>query len=359
MNPRKKNLVLAALLFAALPACRKPAEQAVPYSVKDTEMVPSEEVADYPVSSNDNLAHLGRVLFYDKQLSLNRNISCGSCHKQANAFTDNKRFSEGTDQVLTRRNTPAIFSRFGRLFWDGRSSSLHDLALRPVQDRHEMGIDNVGKLVGRISSIDYYQPLIQRTFGDRPLDSNMIKSALAEFMRNFVFTDHKFRQVVEGRASFTQQEEHGRELFFGKALCSTCHNITSSNTTGAYYGTTDESHNIGLDILDKDKGVGAITRIASQDGAFMTPVLINVELTAPYMHDGRFNTLEEVIEHYSDNIKDNPNLDNRLRGYTGKPVRLNLTDSEKASLVAFLKTLTDRTLLEDKRLSDPFVPRSM
>jgi cytochrome c peroxidase len=359
MSPKKiVSALFLLVLFMAFTFCRKP-EAPEDFSVKDTKMVPAVTSADFPVSHNDHLAMLGRVLFYDKELSLNKNVSCGTCHNQANAFTDNKQFSPGTDNRVTDRNTPSIFSKNGRLFWDGRAFSLEDLSLRPVRNKVEMGIDNVGALVGRISSIDYYQDLIKKAFPNSPrIDSNMLKTAIAEFLRNFNFSDNKFHRSEMGNDVLTSSEELGRELFFGKAQCSNCHHITQDFGMNQGYGFTDESHNIGLDVSNPDKGVGAVTRVTQDEGEFMMPVLLNVALTAPYMHDGRFKTLEEVVDHYDTKIKNNPNLDPLLR-IGSEPRKLNLTPTEKKGLVDFLKTLTDEKILTDSRFSDPFVPRKL
>jgi cytochrome c peroxidase len=125
-----------------------------------------------------------------------------------------------------------------------------------------------------------------------------------------------------------------------------------------YYGPTDEFHNIGLDIDNPDRGLGGVSGNSADDGKFLMPVLLNVELTAPYMHDGRFNTLEEVVEHYNSEIQPNPNLAGELRHWDGNPKKLNLSDGDKQALVAFHKSLTDPAILTDTRFSNPFRPRS-
>ncbi len=363
MCPKRSTSIFAAILASVIVfiSCRK--EPSV-VTHRDSAEIPvlDERTDPFPVSPNIYLATLGRVLFYDKELSLNKNISCGSCHKQENAFTDNLQFSPGTNNLHTKRNTPSIFAKNGRLFWDGRSFSMSDLALRPVRDEVEMDHDDIDALIGRISRLDYYKPLFSRAFPNRSrVDSNMIKDALAEFLRNFAFADNKFHRSQKGIDKLNPSEEMGRNLFFGKAKCSLCHHIVPDFSNNGY-GVTDESHNIGLDIVNKDRGVGAITGLPQDEGAFMMPVLLNVELTAPYMHDGRFKTLEEVVEHYNSEIKNNPNLDHLLRTYdyntgTHIPLKLNLTGQEKKALVDFLKTLTDPSVLTDKRFSNPFVTR--
>lgn len=353
-------LVASSLVFAS---CKR--EETV-YTVSDTEMVPNlpDQVYDYPVSTNDYLATLGRVLFYDKQLSENHNISCGSCHKQESAFTDNQQFSKGTNAEHTDRNTPSIFPKNGRLFWDGRASNLMDLVFRPIRNKVEMNVTDMNGLMDRLSTIDYYTYMFKHAYpGMTRVDSNMLKSAISEFLRNFTFSNTKFARSQRNEIALSNQEMDGKNLFFGKALCSNCHHIDAGSnvntgpfSNGGGYGFTDESHNIGLDAVDTDKGVGNITKNSRDMGAFMMPVLLNIENTSPYMHDGRFKTLEEVVEHYNSGIKNNENLDFVLQS-NHNPVKLNLTNYDKGALVSFLKTLTDPSITQDPKFSDPFVPR--
>jgi len=362
---RKKRVLTVALILLnamLLTFCNRPT---VVHSLSDSKEVPvlPETPYDYPQSSNDYLAALGRVLFYDKELSANKNISCGSCHKQENAFTDNLQFSPGTDNFHTNRNTPSLFSRGGRLFWDGRSHSLEDLVFRPVRDKVEMNRPDINALIERIASIDYYTHIFKYAFPRATkVDSNMIKMAMAEFLKNFNFSDNKFHRSQRGAAELNASEKIGKDLFFGRARCANCHHIESNTFMGGNggYGHTDESHNIGLDLTNDDRGVGAVTKNPKDDGTFMMPVLLNIEHTAPYMHDGRFTTLEEVIEHYNSEIKNNPNLSQHLKEFVGsghKPVKLNLSEQEKKGLVDFLKTLTDPSIFTDEKFSDPFVTR--
>ncbi len=362
---KKNNFSLPLALFLGVLALSSCKREAAVYTVSDSQMVPElpDQVYDYPVSSNDYLATLGRVLFYDKELSQNHNISCGSCHKQENSFTDNMQFSQGTNAEHTERNTPSIFPKNGRLFWDGRASNLMDLVFRPIRNKVEMNVSDVNTLMDRISSLDYYAYMFKHAYpGMTRVDSNMIKSAISEFLRNFTFSNTKFARSQRGEVALTKTEADGKNLFFGKALCASCHHIDAGFNNGpgfggGGYGFTDESHNIGLDAVDADKGVGNVSKNSKDMGAFMMPVLLNVENTAPYMHDGRFKTLEEVVEHYNNGIKNNPNLDIVLRS-GGMPVKLNLSNYDKDALVSFLKTLTDPNITKDPKFSDPFVPRT-
>jgi cytochrome c peroxidase len=163
--------------------------------------------------------------------------------------------------------------------------------------------------------------------------------------------------VQKNQAQFTPEEQKGKDLFFSSQVgCSNCHRLSPSSGN-IYYDSFTQSHNIGLDLDNPDPGVGAITKNSKEEGAFITPVLMNVEFSAPYMHDGRFKTLEEVVEHYNSKVQANPNLDPFLK-YGNEPKKLNLTDENKANLIAFLKTLSDPAVISDKRFSDPFVARN-
>jgi cytochrome c peroxidase len=348
-------VALAIIALAAASCKREQPPQNLTTQSAEVPLLP-QTAEDYPVSTNDNMATLGRVLFYDKQLSLNSNISCGSCHIQEKAFCDNLQFSPGTDGHMTHRNTPAIFPKPAKLFWDGRGVSLQDMVLRPVAEPVEMN-QNLSKVVSKIRELDYYQHLFKQAFPrvDKP-DTSHIRQALAEFIRNFTFNSTKFGQSQNGNISLTGSEETGKNLFFGKAKCSTCHNLSVNNGV-VYYGPGIRSHNIGLDEFYSDPGVGAISKRSEDNGAFIPPVLLNVALTAPYMHDGRFKTLEEVVEHYNTKVQPHPALDPLLKDYSGKPLKLGLTTLEKTALVDFLKTLTDPSFTTDKKYSNPFIAR--
>ncbi len=374
----------ALIVFAVLVSCKKDgAKENNPGSISSEPTLPATP-DNYDASANDNLATLGRVLFYDKNLSLNNSVACGSCHEQTKAFCDNLQFSSGLENMKTPRNSPSIFAKTGRMFWDGRAGSISDLVLRPIQNHIEMGITDMNALSEKISKTEYYRPLFEKAFnGSSTVDAARIRTALSEFLKNFNFSHNRFAQSQEGKARLTASEELGKDLFFGRAQCSNCHHVEGNNFQNSGYGFTDASHNIGLDAVTRDNGVGGISGNRGQDGAFMVPVLLNVEFTAPYMHDGRFKTLDEVVEHYNSGVKNHPNLDFQLRDIdqfenmtefellkkfdkdgNGEieeseissipPRRLGLTAAEKRGLVDFLKTLSDPTIFNDKRFSNPF-----
>ena len=338
---------------------------------------------EYANSSNNNLATLGRVLFYDKSLSLNNSVSCASCHQQSKAFCDNLQFSPGLENNKTVRNAPSIFSKTGRMFWDGRAQGLQNLILRPIQNHIEMRFDNLEALAQKIAKINYYPQLFHNAFGNYDIDSSKIKNALVEFVRNFNFSNNKFSKSLNNAANLNASETQGKLVFFGKGKCFNCHHVEPNNPNMGGYGFTDMDFNIGLDESYTDNGLGNITKNTEDNGKFMVPVLLNVEFTAPYMHDGRFKTLEEVVEHYNSGIKNHPNLDFVLRNtsmfdglsdqqilqqfdanHNGQldpseipplePVKLNLNESEKKSLVDFLKTLSDPTIFTEAKFKNPF-----
>ncbi|QJW93925.1 hypothetical protein FTUN_1439 [Frigoriglobus tundricola] len=306
--------------------------------------------ADNPVT--DAGATLGRVLFYDTRLSANNTVSCGSCHVQKNAFVDPNRFSKGFGGKRTDRHAMSLVNlRYhlgGRFFWDARAGSLEEAVLVPIQSTVEMGQD-LTRLVEILAKDDKYPELFKKAFGDGKVTRERVAAALAQFLRAMVSYRSKYdeglAQAASGRDDFpnyTVQENRGKALFVRN--CASCH-LPGQD---AHFGTAASTNN-GLDEDHKtsDGGVGDVTLNARQLGLFKSPSLRNVERTAPYMHDGRFDTLEQVIDHYSKEVKPHPNLHPRVR-------RLNFTDSEKAALVAFLKTLTDQTFLSDPKFSDPF-----
>lgn len=310
---------------------------------------------------DDNGATLGRVLFYDKKLSLNNKIACGSCHLQQNAFADPAVGSVGFEGKITPRNSLAITnpSLEKTFFWDLRESDLNDMVLKPIKNHIEMGMEDLDKLSVKLAGAEYYPALFEKAFGSPEITDERVASALAQFLRSMVTCNAKIDQG-NPQAVLSSLEKQGMELYFGKALCSSCHGGRNLNdafqmlndTFPPFYNDGRRIANIGLDMSYADPGLGA--NEPNSDGVFKVPSLRNVALTAPYMHDGRFKTLEEVVEHYNGNIQKHPNLDQRLRDWEGNPWRLQLTENEKAALVAFLHSFTDAQFTSDERFSDPF-----
>ena len=311
--------------------------------------------ASNPVTNAGAL--LGRVLFYDKRLSFNQTISCSSCHQPEHGFTDGRRFSVGFNGGLTGRNsmglTNARWYQRRNFFWDERAATLEDQVLQPIQNAVEMGM-TLTDLVARLSAEPYYATLFTDAFGSATVTSDRISRALAQFVRSIISTNTKYDAgTASGFSNFTAEENLGRQIFNGQgsnATCTACHG-TDNFVPGP------NINNNGLENPYVDKGRGAITGLAQDEGLFKVPSLRNIALTAPYMHDGRFATLEEVVEFYNSGVVDHPNLSQPLRSPAnqgGGPRRLNLTAAQKAALVAFLKTLTDNTVVTDEKFQDPF-----
>jgi cytochrome c peroxidase len=319
---------------------------------------------DNPVT--DAGATLGRVLFYDTRLSANNTISCGSCHVQKNGFVDPNRFSKGFAGKLTDRHavnlTNLRYQPSGRFFWDERSSSLEDAVLVPIRSKAEMGRELSG-VVEMLGKDERYARLFASAFGDGKATPERVGKALAQFLRSMVSCRSKYdeglvkvKSVRDDFPNFTTRENRGKAIFLSN--CAFCH-LPGQEAHFSMFGAANDG--LDEDYKHADGGVGDITLDALDVGRFKPPSLRNVEVAAPYMHDGRFDTLEKVIDHYSKGVRAHPNLDPRMRQRNPElanpkvaPRQLNFTDSEKRALVDFLKTLTDHTFLTDPRFSDPF-----
>ncbi len=305
-------------------------------------------------ATTDAGATLGRVIFYDKRLSLNQTVSCASCHQAEHGFSDPARFSTGFNGGHTPRNSMGLANarwyQRAAFFWDERAATLEDQVLEPIQNSTEMGM-TLPAVVERLSAEPFYGTLFSNAFGTPQVTSDRISRALAQFVRSIISTTTKFDEGVPlAFSNFTAQEDLGRRIFngqVGNATCTACHG-TDNFVPGPAI------NNNGLENPYTDKGRGAVTGLARDEGLFKVPSLRNIALTAPYMHDGRFATLEEVVEFYNSGVVNHPNLSPPLRGPGGNPIRLNLTAAQKAALVAFLRTLTDPSLAADPRFSDPF-----
>ena len=303
-------------------------------------------------------ATLGRVLFYDKNLSQNRTVACASCHNQANGFTDPKILSDGFAGGKTRRHsmslTNARFYQRGRFFWDERAATLEEQVLMPIQDQTEMGL-TLNEMLLRVENENYYPSLFTSAYGDSEVTTERVSDALAQFVRSMVSFESKYdvgraqvNNMNDDFPNFTASENLGKRLFLGRLNCDRCHG------TEAFIADRGPTNN-GLDAESTtDQGVFEITGNRRDIGLFKVPSLRNVGVGAPYMHDGRFSSLAEVVEHYNSGVQNHQNLDQGLRGQNGQPRRLNLNQNEKDGLVAFLETLTDQNFLTDPKFSNPF-----
>ena len=314
---------------------------------------------------------LGRHLFYDQRLSKNDKISCASCHKQENGFSDPVALSKGFEDKDTKRHSMSLTNMrwHPRFFWDARANTLEEQALMPIQDPIEMGMDT-SDLKDKLALISLYPPLFKKAFDSEKITAEKIGKALAQFVRTIVSQDAPFDDLygqpeARVRKSLSDQEYLGYKLFTthvdpdnetGKnnpgsitrgANCSDCHNTILM--------TNHLITNNGLDAVSTDLGYGAIIENSDFDGTFKTPTLRNIELTAPYMHDGRFATLREVLDHYDSHVKDHPNLDPQIKlAGNHTAMKLDLLDEEKDAIIAYLKTMTDPTLKSNTKFSSPF-----
>lgn len=301
-------------------------------------------------------ATLGRVLFYDKILSMNNRVSCGTCHAQEVGFADPVAFSEGINAQILSRHTPAISNCYNDefLFWDGRAGTLHELALKPIRNHKEMGLDETEFLIAKINKAPYYNALFTDAFGDSEVTEDRIAKAMAQFVSSMISGDSKFDRVNAGTEEYSLAAQQGQNIFFGEGRCYQCHSGLDFNVRGGFFGGWGPARaNIGLDEEYADDGFGVFDPNIA--GEFKIPTLRNIAKTAPYMHDGRFETLRDVVNHYNKNIANHPNLSLELRDWgTDGPARLGLDEAQVSALVKFLVTLTDEGYLSDPKFSDPF-----
>jgi cytochrome c peroxidase len=307
---------------------------------------------DNPVTNAG--ATLGRVLFYDTRLSANNTVACASCHHQKHAFADPNRFSKGFEGKFTDRHAPTLvdvrYYQRGRFFWDERAATLEAQVLKPIQSKVEMG-QELPKLAAILAKDEHYPGLFKQAFGDDKITSDRLAQALAQFVRSLVSYRSKYDEgLAKARVThldfenFTSEENHGKHLFLDH--CAICH--VSVGQSAHFFTNRPLNNGLDADARTGDGGVGDLTLNPRHVGLFKSPSLRNVAVTGPYMHDGRFDTLEKVVEHYSKGVQQHPNLDGRLR----RP--RNFTRSQQAALVAFLKTLTDTQFITDPKYSDPF-----
>lgn len=327
---------------------------------------------DFPADNpqTEDGIQLGRMLFYDPILSQDSTQSCASCHLQEKAFTDPRRFSVGVDGSVGTRNSMPVFNlvyNVNGFFWDGRSHSIEHQVLEPVENPIELK-ENWTNVEKKLQRSPMYQEQFRKAFGidySDEIDKTLAAKAVSQFLRSIISWRSKWDQNLgyapyDGlRPVLTASEERGRILFFkedssgpvssgGDTECGHCHNTRLF--------TNNTFKNNGLDFASsfddfQDKGLGLTTNISADNGRFRAPSLRNIELTAPYMHDGRFQTLEQVINFYSDHLKSAPNLDSNLGNHLPG---LQMTQQQKDDIIAFMKTLTDYELIADPQFSNPF-----
>ena len=320
---------------------------------------------------DDRVATLGRVLFYDKQLSNNGTIACASCHIQENGFGDPAVQSVGLSGGLTGRHSMRLINaRFAletRFFWDERATTLEDQTTQPIQDHIEMGFSgtngdpDINDLIDILSEVDYYDTLFTFAFGDEEVNENRMQLALAQFVRSIQSFDTRFddglvqvNNINQPFPNFTAEENQGKNLYLapppnGGAGCAACHQPPEFDI---------DPHSLNTGIIGVAGDPNAMDLTNTRAPSIRDIVKTDGSLNGPLMHDGSITSLLELVNHYNaiPNNPANTNLDPRLLGPGGQPQSLNFTQAEKDALVAFLETLSGTNVYTDERWSDPFDP---
>lgn len=342
----KRVTFIATVFFLASCETEDVAQNELPYDFHQPDNFPE---AVYTFQNNPVTREgfeLGRALFYDPVLSADSTIACANCHQQVKAFADPvHRFSKGVNDASGFRNAPAIQNMAfqSHFFWDGGVSHLDFVPINAITSEIEMQ-EQLTHVVGKLGRSTGYQERFSRAFGTREVNSQRMLFALSQFMTMMISDNSAYDRYVRDGVALTSDEMAGLSLF--RAKCSSCH-AADVFTDGSF-------RNNGLDSdFAKDEGRARVTEFAGDAGKFKVPSLRNAELTAPYMHDGRFRTLQEVLNHYSDGVKNSGTLDEELVG-DGR-FGIDLTEDEKAKIIAFIKTLTDTDFVKDDRFKNPFL----
>jgi len=349
--------ILTALFFACKPdPVEEPAVfDPTPYTVNLRDFPDP----DFPADNKPTNAgvQLGRMLFFEKLLSKDGSQACADCHRQQHAFSDSLQFSIGVERMPGKRQAMAVQNlawHKNGMFWDGRTPLVRDQALKPIQDPLEMN-ELLVNAVAKLQAEKKYRDQFIRAFGSETITSEKMGRAIEQFEFTMISNNSKFDQFKRGAATLTDAEERGRSLFFTEfdpsgvtkgAECFHCH--------GGFNFTNDEFMNNGLDNEADQTDIGRqkVTLNPLDKAKMKVPSLRNVAVTAPFMHDGRFKTLEEVVEHYDTGVKTSATLD-ELMQYNIQPDGLKLTPQDKTDLVAFLKTLNDTEFLTNKAFEKP------
>lgn len=290
-----------------------------------------------PISKEKIL--LGKILFYDPILSKDNTISCASCHAQYSAFTHiDHALSHGIHDSIGTRNSPALMNLAWQktFMWDGAINNLDVQALAPISHPSEMG-SNINEVIKKINALKRYRQLFKSAFGDSVATGENTLKSISQFLLTIISANSKYDKVMRKEQIFTSQEENGYKLF--KKNCSGCH------TEPLFTNNEFANNGISLDTTLKDYGKYKISKQSSDSLKFKIPTLRNIEFTLPYMHDGRFKKLSEVLNHYTSTVKASKTLAKELQ----KPIVL--SSNEKVDIIAFLLTLTDKEFIFDKRYS--------
>jgi cytochrome c peroxidase len=359
------NLRYILLLFTAIIfiTCKTEDEQLPPDAVfDDTPYILSYGSFPEPDLPADNQlteqgVHLGKMLFYEKMLSKDLMQACADCHRQPDGFSDTTKFSIGVEGLPGKRQAMPVFNlawHSNAFFWDGRAPLLRDQALKPIQDPLEMN-ETLENVVMKLSASKEYTDQFIRAFGSSEITPDKMALAMEQFMFSVVSNNSKYDKSLAGETTLTPSEQRGKDLFFTEynpffpdqsgADCAHCH--------GGNNFENDQYMNNGLDTDADFADIGreAVTEDPADRAKFKVPSLRNIAVTPPYMHDGRFTTLEQVIDHYNENIKSSSTVDPAI--LSTQQTGLLLSESDKVDLVNFLKTLTDETFLNNAEYENP------
>jgi len=290
--------------------------------------------------SNEKI-ELGRSLFYDPLLSVNNSTSCASCHSPYNAFahTDHQ-LSHGVFDSIGTRNAPSLMNLAWQknFMWDGSINNLNEQAMTPLSHPSEMG-ESIVHVLSKLNNKIYYRTLCANAFGDSLLTKERLLKSLAQFEVSLVSADSKYDSVIRNEANFTEQESNGYKIF--KTNCAACHQEP------LFTNNSFKNNGLALNPALQDFGRMKVTNLSKDSLSFKVPSLRNVEYSFPYMHDGRFTKLSEVIKHYTSPISNDPNIAEELKK------RIELSSSERVDLIAFLLTLSDRKFVFNPQHSFP------
>lgn len=294
---------------------------------------------------------LGKKLFFDKRLSGNNQVSCATCHEQSLAFSDGFALTQqGISGNALERNSPALMNLAwanNGLFWDGGSTNLESQAFAPLAHADEMH-QNLEELLQELNADTHYPKMFEKAFGKAINQADIVK-AIAQFERTLISGNSKYDKYVRGESGGVLDENELKGLQLAEQLCFSCH-ATPLFTDNLYHNNgIDADFNDDTELMLK-RGRARITNNSEDLGKFRTPTLRNIEKTGPYMHDGRFSTLQDVMDHYSNGVLDSPTLDSLLK--KNEKLGLTISETEKKQLISFLKTLTDYEYLNNKRFSE-------
>lgn len=364
--PNQKYIFILILLLAGVYACQDDdmtTNTPEVITLDDTPYMLTYGALPDPLLPVDNAlteqgVELGRMLFYEKMLSKDNSQSCADCHRQVDGFSDTTRFSIGVEQLPGKRQAMPVFNmawHSNEFFWDGRAKLLRDQALEPIEDPLEMN-ETIENVIAKLDDTPLYKDQFIRAFGSDEITSEKMALAMEQFMLSIVSYESKYDKYLAGEVALTESEERGRVLFETEynpffpdqsgADCAHCHG--GANFENDLY----MNNGLDTDASITDVGREEVTLDPNDRAKFKVPTLRNIALTPPYMHDGRFQTLEEVIDHYNEGIQESSTAD--ITVLNTMETGLFLTDQDKTDLINFLHTLTDETFMNNEAYASPF-----